>query len=348
MKVLLVANPSAQSGRANERVNRVTQAMAARAWSVTLCTTEPGGATVTKVARALDAARDASEPFDVVVELGGDGTFREAAMGVLESSSRPPLGMLPSGTANDQGKSFGVSAAEAALEDNLDVIARRFLRDIDVGEIRRLDAHGAVTHETLFFDSAGFGMQAEVLHRRNVDRERIEQVPLLREVFRDHAVYAGALLKEYVDSFVNHPKLDAHVLVDGAVHEFTGVLDLIVKNTAVYGGAWVLERDNAPDDGRMELVPFGSRRDLVSKVIRDLKDLPVDPVGLDASLGLTHATGAKGARFDLTLMRAAEPEIASQLDGEEWISGRRFVVSVLPRALPLIVPKNFEPSWAKT
>jgi hypothetical protein len=29
------------------------------------------------------------------------------------------MGMLPSGTANDQGKSFGISSAESALDENI-------------------------------------------------------------------------------------------------------------------------------------------------------------------------------------------------------------------------------------
>ena len=53
--------------------------------------------------------------------MGGDGTFREVATGLLDSGRAEDvaLAMLPTGTANDQGKSFGLDAGEAALERNV-------------------------------------------------------------------------------------------------------------------------------------------------------------------------------------------------------------------------------------
>jgi diacylglycerol kinase family enzyme len=345
MRILLVANPTAQTGKASARVDEVMAAMGARGWLCALCATEAGGRTVRKLARFLDSAAP-DELFDRVVYMGGDGTFREAATGILGASFPAPLGMLPSGTANDQGKSFGISAEPAALEENLDLIEAGHLTHLDVGEIRRLDDDGRPTHETLFFDSAGFGWQAEILEQRNHDRAKVAKVPLLRDLYRDQAVYAGAVVEKYVKSFTRNPKMDAEVVIDGdALVHYENVLDVVVKNTAIYGGAWVLDRRNEPDDGKMELVPFAGRRDWASKALRDLKDVPIWQEHLD-ELGVTHADSRQGSRFRLTLQPNAGGECATQLDGEEWLRGRRFVVSVYPRALPLITRDDWTPPWA--
>ena len=54
---------------------------------------------------------------------------------------------------------------------------------------------GAVAHEDLFFDSAGFGMNPAILVGRNRDREWVAKVPILGSVYRDQAVYVGATIR---------------------------------------------------------------------------------------------------------------------------------------------------------
>ena len=49
------------------------------------------------------------------------------------AKERVALGMLPTGTANDQGKSFGLEALPEALERNVEVIANGHETRLDVG-----------------------------------------------------------------------------------------------------------------------------------------------------------------------------------------------------------------------
>src|SRR4029077_11447566 len=81
--------------------------------------TLPGGETIAALSARLDRGDDA-----VVVSMGGDGTFREVAAGVLGSgrANDVVMGMLPTGTANDQGKSFGLEARSEALARNVEVV----------------------------------------------------------------------------------------------------------------------------------------------------------------------------------------------------------------------------------
>ncbi|MEZ4237633.1 MAG: diacylglycerol kinase family protein [Myxococcota bacterium] len=340
MRILLVGNPTAQSGKNKERIEAALDEFLARGVEAELVTTEPEGRTIPKVRERIDHTS-----CDVVVYMGGDGTFREVAAAVVLAERDVPMGMLPSGTANDQGKSFGIRSGAARLEENIDVVLQGCIQRIDGGRIVACDDAGAPVDEALFFDSAGFGMHPAILMGRNRDRELVARIPLLGSVYRDQAVYVGAAIREALRSYVGPSSFEAHVTADGVEHRFDGLTDLIVKGTPVYGGIWVPARDGAPDDGLFDVIPLRGRTDMVAKLIRDWKDLPVDP-GPISWLGLTYEGGFAAAEFDIELVGPLGRPIPSQIDGEEWLAGSRFRIQVLKQALPLIVRRDWLAPWA--
>lgn len=339
LRVLLVGNPTAQSGKAAKRIDRALHAMGRRGWLAELVPTEPEGRTVGVVARAVDQGA-----CEVVITLGGDGTFAEVAKGLLSAGRQVPLGMLPSGTANNQGGSFGVSSSPDALEENLDIIEADHLTWLDVGRVDKLDVQGEVDATEHFFDSVGWGFQADVLEQRNKDRETVGRIPLLRELYRDQAVYAGAALKGYLQSWVEPTVFDAVVETRGAIHRYTKLTDLIINGTPVYAGDWVLDRNAEPDDGRMELVPIKGRRQLLTTALLDFRRTPLWREHLDALADL-RTGGYAADLFEVRLTRPGRYDIPCQIDGEEWLAGDSYRVSVLPRRLPLLTPPEFVAPW---
>lgn len=149
---LLVGKPTAQSGKNIERIDRVLSLLRTAGIEAELLPTLPHGATIGAVRDAVDAGS-----YEVVIAMGGDGTFREVGAGLYASRAREgiALGMMPTGTANDQGKSFGLEATPEALERNVDVIRAAHGTRLDVGLIR--NGGGAAE---CFFDSAGWGLSA--------------------------------------------------------------------------------------------------------------------------------------------------------------------------------------------
>src|SRR5690606_37108430 len=95
--------------------------------------TLPNGATVASLAERLERGDIAR-----VIYLGGDGTFAETAKGIILAREScgidTPMGMLPMGTANDQGRSFGVHSGLRALPGNIDIIAAGVEQWLDVGQ----------------------------------------------------------------------------------------------------------------------------------------------------------------------------------------------------------------------
>jgi diacylglycerol kinase family enzyme len=335
-RTVLFANPTAQSGKAEGWIAKAQERLAEVGVPCDFVATEPHGATVGLVRRAIDdgGARR-------VIYMGGDGTFAEVAKGILGSScpEEVVMGMLPTGTANDQGKSFGLKAGSSAIADNADVIANGKVIEIDVGRIRSFGDDGSELRGDLFFDSASVGFGAAVLATRNRDRESVASIPLARALYRDQLVYAGAMVKHFVGAAISDTTFDIEVDIDGATHYFERVIDVIFKNTHIFGGEWVLAPNAEVDDGLFEMVPIASHRDFTSKMITTLRHHSLTEEDL-RKLGLEHSRPVAGRTFKLTVLKpgATEPP-AAQIDGEEFPAAERYEVCVLPRVLRLTVPK---------
>jgi diacylglycerol kinase family enzyme len=327
---LLVGNPTAQSGKNKEHIDGAVSFLEARGLSIEFLPTLPDGKTIGAVREALERGR-----YRVVISMGGDGTFREVASGLFKSQARDDvaLAMLPTGTANDQGKSFGLEATPEALERNVDVIAGANETRLDVGIL------AAEGHEpACFFDSAGWGFSARVLAQRNRDRALVETLGPLKEIYRDQSVYAGAFLKTFLESYVVDDKLHVDAILDGKGVEIDGVTDLVVKNTRVFAGAWVLDPSSRHDDGAFELVPFCGKRDWASKAIVDLDGNPLTEEMLN-EIGVEHSKTIRAAAMELTITAApGGAPLAAQIDGEEWLASAHVRIEVVARAIRLVVP----------
>lgn len=329
---LVVGNPTAQSGKNQERIDRALTLLKEAGIPADLLPTLPDGKTIEAVRAALEAGS-----YRAVIAMGGDGTFREVAAGLYTSLRREEvaLGMLPTGTANDQGRSFGLQADPSALARNIDVICAAHETRLDVGIYRAGDAGAAPDY---FFDSCGWGLSARVLAQRNKDRALVENLGPLKELYRDQAVYAGAFLKTFLESYVINDKFRVVATLDGERVELEGLTDLIVKNTRVYAGAWVFDERSRSDDGVFELVPFVGKNDWVSKAIRDLEVVPLNE-DLLQELGLEHSKTLRASKMDLEILCPdGGAPLATQLDGEEWPASHRVQIEVVQRGIRLIVP----------
>ena len=330
---LLVANPTAQSGRAQKHIDEALAILKDAGIGADFVATLPEGKTIAEVRAALAAGS-----YHVVIAMGGDGTFREVAAGLYTSGRREEvaLGMLPTGTANDQARSFGLHQGEDALQRNIDVIRAGHETRLDVGIYRAGDGGAPADY---FFDSCGWGLSARVLAQRNKDRAAVASLGPLKELYRDQAVYAGAFLKKFLESYVIDDKFRVVGTLDSQPVELDGLTDLIVKNTRVYASAWVLDESARHDDGVFELVPFVGKLDWTSKAIRDLEVVPLNEEMLE-EIGLDHSKTLRASKMDLTFVEhEGGAPLATQLDGEEWPAHHRVQIEVVEQDIRLIVPE---------
>jgi diacylglycerol kinase family enzyme len=339
-QAVLFANPTAQSGKAADWIRSARARLDEAQIAHRFMATEPDGATIHRVTEAIDegGAR-------VVIYMGGDGTFAEVAKGILASkhASQVAMGMLPTGTANDQGKSFGLDAGPWALDRNVEVIAEGYTVGCDVGALV-IERGLKEVHRDMFFDSFSVGIGAAALATRNRDRERVGRIPGLGMIYRDQLVYMGALAQRFLESCVVDTKFDIDCVIDGKVHQFQNLLDVIVKNTKIFGGEWIFDPQSESDDGRVELVPITGRRDFTAKLLGTMRKIPVGMDDLER-VGIEHNPAIAGTDIEITVRGEGGVLPAAQIDGEEIPAGDRYNVHVIARALRLIVPReHIDPS----
>ena len=216
-------------------------------------------------------------------------------------------------------------------------MGRRTLSDCRITGVR---ASGQV-REAAVKRRNRFRMQRTLVDRaraqRNIDRKAVEGMGPLELIYRDQAVYAGAFLKTFLESYVLDQTISAVVTLDGQRIELTGLTDLIVKNTRVYAGAWVFDPTASHDDGAFELVPFIGKLDWASKAIVDLEGNPLTEAMLN-TIGIEHSKPIRASCIELELTPPVSGPLSAQVDGEEWVANTRIRIDVAARALRLLVP----------
>lgn len=345
---LLVANPAARTGRAAATIERAMTALEDAGLDPEFQATAPGGDAVETLVSRIERG-DVSR----VVYLGGDGTFADAAKAIVRARERHgidlPLGMLPMGTANNQGLSFGIPAGPSAIEPNVEVIASGREHRLDVGKISAYDDLDALVREDLWFDSCGFGLSPRILAQRNRDLESVERMPVVRHLYRDHMVYLRGFLAQFVTTVMTGWRFAGTITIDGVSYDYEDITDLIVLGTILYGGEWILAPQARPDDGKFEVVVVRTPADWITSGLRGLKRTPVADDGWVA-LGYAERSFPAGSSIEITLEPArhgrlvpSEQPVLAQIDGEEFPAAQRYVLTNLPRRLRIIVPEDA--SW---
>lgn len=103
-KVLIIANPSAGKEEAGDYSKQLAQVLRdAHQTQVEIKYTEGSGDATEWASQA------ASQGFDTVFCLGGDGTVSETVTGLMKAQERPDFAFIPLGTVNDLGRALGYS-----------------------------------------------------------------------------------------------------------------------------------------------------------------------------------------------------------------------------------------------
>lgn len=100
--VLIILNPRAGMRQANRRFAEIIDIFCRAGYQVSVVTTGKSG-------DGREFAKTRAKGNDLIVCIGGDGTFNEVASGLLESGYDVPIGYIPAGSTNDFASSLGLS-----------------------------------------------------------------------------------------------------------------------------------------------------------------------------------------------------------------------------------------------
>ncbi|MBI9009974.1 MAG: diacylglycerol kinase family lipid kinase [Tenericutes bacterium] len=102
-KVMLIYNPKSGNQKFDRNLDFVIKTLKEKYDDILVCKTNAQG-------HATDFAREACEKnVDLVVIVGGDGTFNETVNGLMEYEKRPIIGYIPAGTCCDIGLTLGLT-----------------------------------------------------------------------------------------------------------------------------------------------------------------------------------------------------------------------------------------------
>lgn len=324
--VLSVLNPLAGSGVVLRRWPRVAELMRGFGITCDLLAGEdqPPGI---QVARRIEDA--GAERYAALVGIGGDGTHSNVinALMALRASRPnmvlPPYAMIPLGTGNSIAKSFGLDSRDDFFISDL----RRAVATIRYGADYHLDL--CRMGGAWFVNSLTIGLDSSILREHNRLKEEMARLPLLRRMIRGNLLYtwcAGA-------RFWRQHRIKARIEVDGRPWHSGPLLNLVINNTRVYAGEFVLCPDAFANDGLLEVVALAGRTDYLAKYMlafrinpRRLRDL------LERCRRESPVISCR--RVSVVL----EEEAPAQMDGEELPAAARFEVEVAPGALRVKIP----------
>jgi diacylglycerol kinase family enzyme len=326
---LLIANPTSRSGLNAGRIERVRLLLDQVGIVHRMVATVPGRRNQAELVAELR-----SGAYRGVIAMGGDGTFGEVAEVVVRSGTGLPMGLIATGTGNNQARSFGIPPDD--LERHVEIIALGHTAPVDGVWVEATNEEGQACGEGWFFDSMGFGFSAEVLQLRNEDREWAERIPLLRDLYRDQWVYAGATLRALLGSWVEEGRFDLTVRCSQGTYVLSGLHDLVLKNTRYYASVWVFDRTASPEDGEIELIPIYGQDEWAAAAVVNLDGLPMP----EEIYPITEVIRASS--FHLSFVPRGV-RVPSQLDGDTWLSAgvpglAELTVRVHKHALRLLVP----------
>jgi diacylglycerol kinase (ATP) len=236
---LLIVNPKSGASRTTPALNQILAAVEKALGEVMIRYTARQGH-----AREL-AAEGAREGHELIVAVGGDGTFSEVANGVLMTDgAEPAIGLINVGTGGDFRRSLGIGPSH---EQCLDALTLGRERLIDVGCASFLGPDGApVDQYFVNVLSAGLGGL--------VDRYVANAPSFLggRAAYYLASLRAVAVGKER--------PVAARITWEGDTREqIIPAYVIAVCNGRWFGGGMDIAPMALPDDGRLEVLTVTER-----------------------------------------------------------------------------------------
>ena len=256
-----------------------------------------------------------ADGYDVIVAVGGDGTWSNVADRLVASGREDvALAILPSGTGNDFGRNFGFNPRSPA--DAVRAIEVGNAVPVDVGRVDTLSAseHTPERWEARhFLNLVGFGFDIAVIDAAKGARflrgELLYKLTALQQLFRFPGIDVRQVGQDGRDR-------DGHLLM------------LTVSNARYFGGGFPIAPHATIDDGKLHACRIGDAPPLIRLRLFNL-----------AERG-RHVESERVEILDDTAFRLhfqAPPRF--EMDGDVRISSAATMdVRLLPGALNVVAP----------
>jgi diacylglycerol kinase (ATP) len=300
-RAVVFYNPTSGKSQGSRAAEAVCRGLDSAQWEVLQVATERAG-------HATELAADWGARVGLIVVVGGDGTLREAAQGLMQAGHHTPLGVIPQGHGNVIAQEFGVPLE---LDAAVTSLGRGEARQVDV-----LRVNGEIV-----LAMVGLGLDARIVRRIDWARHCWG----LRGWYRIHgdslyiAVGVTALLSSYSTRF--RATCDGKSVGSGFRHG-------AVSNTRMYGKGMSLTPGADASDG---LLDFALRQR--SGFASSFQTLLCAKRMIEAPDSLV--TAGQGKRIQIVAERGL---LEWQADGDPRPPVERLEIEVVPGAFQLWVP----------
>ena len=243
---------------------------------------------------------------DIVISIGGDGTFNEAMSGNMKRKSPLVLGHIPVGTTNDIGHMLGLTKN---IYQNLELLLNGYIRWIDT----------CFVNEKLFTYAAGIGKFMKVSYNTpHRLKKRIGYAAYIVEGLKD-------LLGEEIYPY------NITYEVDNIVKK-TECSFLLVSNSNRVAGIKKLYNDIKLNDQKFEVLicTINKKSELIKRMmmlptVKDVSKIP----GI-----ITYKTDHIKIKFD------DDSKKTWTIDGESYFEKNTSFDITIGKSLPILVPKK--------
>lgn len=306
-KIGVIVNPRSAGGRTARRWPQIAQVLEQRIGRFTPRFTRGRGDAIGLTRELL------AQKCDLIIGVGGDGTFNEIANGFIQGDKlvRPgaSMGILPAGTGGDFRRMFGFSSG-SGVADAIELLAAGRPVPIDVGKVKFATREGKPA-ERYFVNLVSFGMGGAVAARaRNFLTPLGGKLAFLWATFCVLLSYRGKSVR---------------VRVDGSGHETVWrVTNVAVGNGRFHGGGMYPCPTAEMNDGIFEVTIIE-----YMNMFQLLRDIGVLYSGEIYTHPKTHHL--RGVRIEAE----SEAETLIEVDGEP-LGMLPLEITVLPGILPVI------------
>ena len=311
-RVFVIFNPASARGHGARRIDRFLTLLGKHLPDFRHEKTSSAGEEGVLAEQAM------AEGFNLIVAVGGDGTWSNVADRIVASPKEDvALGLLASGTGNDFGRNFSVSIANP--EHAVQALAKGVARRVDVGRVvssgaplRGEAGSSGTSGGRHFLNLIGFGFDVAVIEdtagARFLRGELLYKMTALKNLFS----YSGVPLV----LGGHEPTVDGEQLM------------LTISNAPFFGGGFLIAPEAQLSDGLLHACAIGN-----TPPFTRLSLFNAAPKG--RHVHSSHVQMRKGTRFSARFSTPPKYEV----DGELWqADGNEVIVEAVPGALQLVVP----------
>jgi len=307
---LFVVNPQAGKGRGLAYKKRIEKTF--MDWGV--------GASVT-VSDGPDSVlslgeRAAQEGIHTLVGVGGDGTNNLLVSGMMASGvpqeALPRLGLIQTGTGNNFAKNIGIPVG---FNDALNVIRNGQTRSVDIGLVT------AGNMKKYFLNVVSFGFDAEVTEKARIQKEKYFFIPKA-------LTYGLTALREISRGLPSY-----QLKLQGLGFSFDARMSLAAALIGpTYGAIFHIAPGADSSDGLFDVC-------LINKIDNNLRGRKRAAMILLRATKGKHIGQPEVCLYRTPFLMVSSPEpLPCEIDGEVLPAGKQYSVSILPRALKVLVP----------